>query len=330
MKAVWFEASGPASEVLIFGDRQRPVVAKGEVLVRLSASAVNPSDVKKRAGQQPAGLEQGFVIPHSDGAGVIEQVGQGVSTARVGERVWIYQAQYARHWGTAAEYISVPSAMAVALPDNVDYSIGACLGIPVMTAHRCVFADGRIAGKTVLVTGASGRVGYYAAQWAKWAGARVIATAGSAARCHIAQQSGADAVLDYRSENLAAQIMDASQGKGVDRVVDVEFGRNIQTHVAVLNVGGVIASYSSSQDPTPVIPFYAMMFKNITLRTVLVYNMTLEAKQQAMNDIFSALQKDQLTHRIDRVYPLGETAQAHEAVEKGNNNGCVVIQITPD
>ncbi len=328
MKAVWFERAGAADEALIHGERDTPTPAAGEVLVRLRASAVNPSDAKKRAGLQPAGLENGFVIPHSDGAGVIEAVGGGVSTERVGERVWVYQAQYQRHLGTAAEYVALPSERAATLPAHTPFRIGACLGIPMMTAHRCVFADGEVAGQTVLVSGASGRVGFYAAQLAKLAGARVIGTAGGPQRCQIARQAGCDLALNYRSGagDLIEAVKDFTGGDGVDRIIEVEFGANAATNAQLLKTNGIIAAYASSQTPQPTLPFYPMMFNNTLIRLILVYNMPEPAKQQAIADIAAHLQKDHLHHRLT-THPLTQTAAAHQAVEAGGGDGCVVIEI---
>jgi NADPH2:quinone reductase len=327
VKAIWFNESGDAAEVLKYGDIDMPEAGPGEVLVRLHASGVNPSDVKKRAGAQPAGFEDGFVIPHSDGAGVIEAVGAGVSRERVGSRVWVYQAQYQRHWGTAAEYVVLPESRAASLPGTASFDVGACAGIPMMTAHRCVFADGDVAGKTILVTGASGRVGFYAAQWAKRACATVIGTAGTQARCEQARKSGALHVLNYAEDNLVTAISDLTNGEGVDRIVDVEFGVNIEVSSQVLKTGGVVAGYSSTKNINPEIPFYPLMFKNITLQLVLVYNMPEPAKTQAVEDIYRALEQDELVHRIAGRYPLARTAEAHKAVELGSLDGCVVVQI---
>ena len=327
MKAVWFEQAGAAQKVLKYGERDKPVVGDGQVMVRLHASAVNPSDVKKRAGAQPPEFVDGFVIPHSDGAGIIESVGPGVDEHRIGERVWVYQAQFGRHMGTCAQFVVLPSALAARLPDNTGFDIGACAGVPMMTAHRCVSVHGDIAGKTLLITGASGRVGYYAAQLAVQASARVIATAGSDARCEIARQTGAHDVLNYRSDGLAESILELTNGKGIDGIVDVEFGINAETSAVVLKNNGSISTYSSSQAPQPAIPFYPMMFKNITLYMVLVYNMPNAAKEMAIAEINSALANDTLRHRIAETWSLENTARAHESIEDGGLDGCVVIEI---
>lgn len=337
MRAIWFEQTGAAADVLIDGERDTPAPAAGEVLVNLRASAVNPSDVKKRAGLQPAGLENGFVIPHSDGAGVIEAVGKGVSKERVGERVWVYQAQYQRHLGTAAEYVALPSERAARLPASASFNIGACLGIPVMTAHRCLFAgaaDGEVAGQTILVSGASGRVGFYAAQLAKLAGARVIGTAGGRQRCRVAEQAGCDLVLDYhehengRHKSALVEAVNAfTGGEGVERIIEVEFGVNAAVNSQILKTNGVIASYASSQAPQPILPFYPMMFNNTLIRLVLVYAMPEAAKRRAVDAIAGHLEKNQLLHRLAAPHALAQTANAHRLVEQGGGDGCVVIEI---
>ncbi|MEM7193606.1 MAG: NADPH:quinone reductase [Pseudomonadota bacterium] len=327
MKAIWFEKTGDARDVLEYGERSTPTPRAGEVLVRLSATAVNPSDVKKRAGAQDPGFEDGYVIPHSDGAGVIEAVGDGVDSARIGERVWVYQAQFQRHLGTAAQYVAVDSFHAPLLPDNIDFPVGACMGIPAMTAHRAVFADGEVEGQTLLVTGAAGRVGYYAAQWAKMAGARLVVTAGTDANLASIDHLSPDLAINYRNQSVADSVLDFTDGKGVDRIIDVEFGKNVDDSVAMLKTNGSVATYSSSQDPNPKIPFYPLMFKNILLRNVLVYNMPAEAKQLAIEDIYDGLATDTLVHRIGLTVSLSDTVQAHEAVEAGGLNGCAVMTI---
>src|SRR5210317_174797 len=227
MRAAWFESFGSAQDVLQIGQQDTPVPESGEVLVRLATSGVNPSDVKKRAGSFPNLLDDGFVIPNSDGAGIIEAVGDDIDAGRVGERVWIYQAQYGRRFGTAAEYVAIDARRAPKLPDAASFEIGACLGIPVMTAHRCVFADGDVAGQTVLITGGAGRVGHYAVQWASQAGATVVATASNDEDKAVCTAAGAAHVVNHRDDDVASEIMAATGGELVDRVVDVEFGGNL-------------------------------------------------------------------------------------------------------
>ncbi len=264
MRAAFFAEFGAAKEVLRIGEIDKPEPGPGEVLVRLATSGVNPSDVKKRAGSFPNLLDDGIVIPNSDGAGIIEAVGDGVDERRKGERVWVYQAQYARRFGTAAEYVAIDERRAPRLPDAAGFEIGACLGIPVMTAHRCVFADGDVAGQTILVTGGAGRVGHYAVQWASQAGATVIATASNDADTSACIAAGAHHVVNHRGDDVAADIMTATGGTPVDRIVDVEFGANLPVSVEVLRVGGTIATYSSTQVSEPKLPFFRMMYKDLT------------------------------------------------------------------
>jgi NADPH:quinone reductase len=327
MKAAIFDVLGVAGDVLNITDIEKPVPAHGEVLVRIHCSAVNPSDVKKRAGPSPGLLDGGFIVPHSDGAGVIEAVGRGVPASRIGDRVWVYQAQYARRHGTAAEYVALPSDRAVELPDTVSFDVGACMGIPVMTAHRCVFADGPVDGKAVLVTGGAGRVGHYAIQWAKHAGAQVIATASNPEAEEHCFAAGADAVCPHSGEDFVRVISEMTDGRGVDRVVDGEFGANLPGLLDVMNTGGVIATYASMQVPEPVLPFRQMMFMDITIRLVLVYAMPEPAKLDAIEDITDCLDKGLLQHRITHRLPLEKIAMAHQLVEQSGFYGAVVVDV---
>jgi NADPH2:quinone reductase len=325
MKAAWFERFGKAAEVLELGEKPAPSAAPGEVLVRLAASGVNPSDVKKRAGSNPRLLDHGFVIPHSDGAGVIEAVGEGVAQARIGERVWVYQAQHGRRFGTAAQYVAVDSARAAPLPAGASMEEGACFGIPVMTAHRCVFADGPVAGQTILVTGGAGRVGHYAIQWAAQSGARVIATASNEADARACKEAGASAVVSHREDGWAAKAVAANGGKKIDRVIDVDFGANLPAVLEMIRVGGTIATYSSMTVPEPKLPFYRLMYMDLTIRLVIVYEMPEPAKQQAIADIAAWVKAGRLRHRVARVFALDEIARAHELIEQGGARGCVVV-----
>ncbi|MGI9261631.1 MAG: NADPH:quinone reductase, partial [Woeseiaceae bacterium] len=281
--------------------------------------------VKKRAGSFPNLLDDGPVIPNSDGAGVIDAVGDGVSDSRIGERVWVYQAQFARQLGTAAEFVAIDESRAPRLPDGTGFDVGACIGIPVMTAHRCVFADGDVAGRRVLITGGAGRVGHYAIQWASRAGAEVIATASSESDIDACKSAGATAVVNHRSDQLAEEVLTATGGELIDRVVDVEFGANLETTLEVIRVGGTIATYSSTVEPEPKLPFFQMMYKDITLRCVIVYAMPESAKQFAVADIERALEADELQHRIAASIPLKDIASANELVESGTIRGCVVL-----
>ena len=325
MKAAWFEKFGSAEQVIQVGEQPKPVVALGQVLVKLATSGVNPSDVKKRAGASPSLLDDGLVIPHSDGAGVIESVGLGVPEDRVGQRVWVYQAQYGRRLGTAAEYVVLDSNRAVHLPDNTEFSVGACLGIPVMTAHRCVYADGDISGQVVLVTGGAGRVGYYAIQWALIAGAEVIATASNDADRDTCLALGASAVVNHREPDWGKQVLIASQGKRVDRVIDVEFGANLPQILNCIATSGVVATYSSTQVKQPSLPFIDMMFMDLTLRMILVYAMPESAKVHAIEAITEALQTGKLQHRIAHKVTLDQITEGHKLVEQGGFGGCVIV-----
>jgi len=327
MKAVWFEKFGPAAEVLQQGELPTPEPAAGEVLIQLQSSGINPSDVKKRAGSSPTLLDNGWVVPHSDGAGVITAVGTGVSPDRIGQRVWVYQAQHGRNLGTAAEYLAIDQRRAALLPENTRMEEGACLGIPAMTAHRCVFADGSVEGQSVLVTGGAGRVGFYAIQWAAQSGARVIATASNEADAEACKQAGAVAVVNHREAGWAQQAVRANDGRKLDRAVDVDFGANLPALLDLLRTSGTIASYASMTNTEPRLPFYRMMYMDITVRLVLVYEMPESAKQAAIRDITQWLQEGRLQHRVAHVLPLEQIAQAHGLIEQGKVRGCVVLGI---
>lgn len=326
MKAAWFESFGKAAEVLVVGDQPDPSPGPGEVLVRLETSGVNPSDVKKRAGSFPGLLDDGLVIPHSDGAGIVEAVGAGVALERVGERVWVYQAQYARRFGTAAGLVAIDARRAPRLPEAAGFDVGACLGIPAMTAHRCVHADGPVDGQTVLVTGGAGRVGWYAIQWAKHAGARVIASASSDEDAAACSGIGADAIVNHREQGWSKAVLDVNGGKPVDRVIDVEFGANLPEVLELVRTGATIATYSSTQVTEPRLPFSKTMYLDLTIRFVIVYAMPEAAKQHAIADIDEALESGSLSHRVAHTLPLAEVARAHELIESGRVRGCVIVQ----
>jgi len=327
MQAALYRKFGAAREVLELCDVDAPEPGPGEVLVRLHTSAVNPSDVKKRAGAFPDLLDEGFIIPNSDGAGVIEAVGDGVDKNRKGERVWVYQAQHERRFGTAAEYVAISSNCAPRLTEDAGFDTGACLGIPAMTAHRAVFADGDVEGQVLLVMGGAGRVGHYAIQWAHQAGATVVSTASNPDDKEACLSAGADHVVDHRADDFARQVLGANGNKPIDRVIDLEFGTNLPVSIAVLKTGGTIAAYGSARNPEPVLPFYKMMYKDLTLHTIIVYAMPDSAKDHAVADINSALSHGSLQHRVAHSMPLADIAAGNEIVEAGEARGAVILTI---
>jgi NADPH2:quinone reductase len=310
--------------VLQYGEQPDPLPGKGEVRVRLRASAVNPSDVKARGGSRPVIPPR--VIPNSDGAGDIDRVGPGVSKSRLRQRVWTYNGQWQRASGTSAQYIALPAELAVPLPRKLTWAQGACLGIPVMTAHRCLFADGPIRGMTVLVAGGAGVVGHFAVQLARWAGARVIATVSSPEKAAHAVKGGAHAAIDYRTESVAERIDALTRGKGVDRVVDVELGVNLPTYEKMLRPAAVIATYAAAAAQDSVLPS-RLRQRNITVRMVFVYTMPDAAKQQAIADIASWIATGRPKFAIAARFPLSEIAAAHETVESGKKIGHVILDI---
>ena len=324
MLAGWYEKHGAAREVLRVGDQPDPVPGKGEVRVRVHASAVNPSDVKARAGSRPVIPPR--VIPNSDGAGEIDRVGPGVSKRRLRQRVWVYNGQWQRPFGTSAQYIALPAAQAIPLPRQVSYAEGACLGIPVMTAHRCLFADGPVDGMTVLVTGGAGVVGHYAVQLARWAGARVIATVSSPEKAAHARKGGAHATINYRTEDVAARLAELTRGQGIDRAVDVELGVNLPTYERALRQAAMIATYAAAAAQDSVLPS-RLRQRNVTVRMVFVYTMPDAAKRQAIADIGRWIARGRPKFAIAARFPLSEIAAAHETVESGNKIGHVILDI---
>ena len=333
MKAIWYEQPGKAQTVLQYGEREQPEPGAGEVRVRIHRSGINPSDTKFRSGWM--GLKQPYplTIPHNDGAGVIDAIGEGVAADRVGDRVWIYEAQRGSAFGTAAEYVVVPSTKAVTMPEGVDFDAGASLGVPAMTAHFSLLSDGPITGQSVLIHGGAGAVGMYGIQLAKWSGAAtVIATVSTAEKAAIAQQMGADCVVNYRQEDVVAKVKTylKSIGKrGCDRILDVALAANIDINAKLIARNGCIATYESGSAATVEIPFYDLLYKNAALRTVLVYAMSAQAHAAAVRDINQAIADGALNHRIAAHYPLTEAAAAHDAVDSGTLIGKVVLDVIP-
>jgi len=325
MKAVWYELTGAAPDVLAFGDMPTPVAGPGEVRVRLHASGVNPADVGRRAGSYRA-MEFPRVIPNSDGAGIVDQLGEGVTRFRIGQRVWLFNGQRnGRAFGTAAQYIALAEHLVTPLPDDVSFAAGATLGIPCMTAWCCLFGDGPIAGQTVLVTGGAGAVGRYAVQLAKGGGARVIATVSSPLKAEQARLAGADLVIDYRNEDVVAKTLAFTGQRGVDRVVDVDFGGNVATTLKLMAMNSTIAVYATNGNRNPVVPVRELMEKCIALRALVLPALPPPLHAAAQADISKWLAAGPRIHNVAAQFPLSQTAQAHLAVEKGNKLGTVVV-----
>ena len=324
MRAIWYDRQGPARDVFVLGELPTPDAGPGEVRVRLEASGVNPADTYRRAG--PGGMGYPRVVPNSDGAGVVDQAGPEVDSAWVGKRVWLYNGQRNGRWcGTASEFIALSADLVTELPDSVSFAEGATLGIPAMTAHRCVFVAGPVQGRTLLVTGGAGAVGHYAVQLATWAGATVIATVSSAEKAERARLGGAAHVIDYRREDLAGRVREITAGRGVDHVVDVDFGGNLPATLPCLRDGASIAVYASNGDRTPRLPVRELMFRNATLHFVVLPTSPHESRRRAQADIAAWLRAPRVLSVADR-FPLAETAAAHEAVERGGKVGTVVVE----
>ena len=304
---------GKAAEVFCVEEVDRPEPGPGEVLVRVHASGVNPTDYKARSGAVPRPIDD-FQIPHHDGAGVIEAVGAGVDPGRVGERVWLWLAAAGRRWGTAAEWTVVPARQAVPLPDGASFELGATLGVPAMTAHYCLFADGPVQGQTVLVAGGAGAVGHFAIELAKRAGARVVTTVSSGEKAALAEKAGADLVVNYRSADAAEQIR--ASAPAVDRVIEVALGENLALDLAVTRSAATVVTYAA-EIADPVLPVRACMTANVILRFVLLYGVPRAVLERAAADITAALAAGELTGLPVHKFPLADIAAAHEAAERG-------------
>ena len=324
MKAAWYEKQGPAREVLSVGEMPDPVAGPGEVRIRIAASGINPGDTKKRGDAFGIGMSYPRVIPHSDGAGKVDQVGDGVSREWLGKPVWCYGAQSYRPFGTAAEFTVVPAAKAVPLPAKVTPEQGACLGIPGITAHRAVHVAGSVSGRTVIVQGAAGSVGLCAVQLARQAGAHVIGTIRTQAEEQTAKKAGAHEVILNDAE-LPERVR-AVAPEGIDHIVEVAFGANIERDVELLKMGGSIATYATNA-ATPAIPFWQMVFKNIRLFFLGSDDFPPEAKAAAARDINAALEAGWEGFEIGERVPLAEIARAHELADHPQRPGRVVVMI---
>jgi NADPH2:quinone reductase len=325
MKAACYEATGPASQVLQLVEMPDPHPAPGEVRVRLQWSGVNPSDVKSRAGLRSKAMPFPRVVPHSDGCGVIDRVGEGVAASRVGERVWVWNAAWGRPNGTAAQYVSLPSRQAVRLPDGVPAEAGACFGIPALTALHAVRGWGGVEGRSVLVAGGAGAVGHYAVQFARLLGAaQVVATVSNDAKAALARAAGAHEVIDYRRQDVAARVRELTAGRGVDRVIEVDAAANGRLDAELVAPHGEIVVYGSGAAEFS-LPFFPLILRNATVRCFIVYNLADDDRARAEEVLSRLLAEGRLVHNIAERLPLSRIADAHALVEGGRVVGNVVL-----
>jgi NADPH:quinone reductase len=324
MRAAYYEKNGPVREVLQIGDVETPQPGPGEVRVRLRTSGVNPSDVKSRLGTVRK-IAFPRVIPQSDGAGEIDAVGPGVAQSRIGERVWVWNAQWKRPFGTAAEQVVLPAAQAVRLPEGVSYAAGACLGIPAMTASHAVTLAQAAPGRIVFISGGAGAVSHYAIQFAKQRGATVIATVSSPEKAAIAKQAGAGHTIDYRREDVGARVKDITGGQGADAMIEMNLTANAKLIPAVLRQHGTVVVYGTMPEAT--IPAAFCLVNSITLKFFLVYELSQAERDAAVGEIMAALEKHSFIHNVAQTFPFDEMAAAHEAVESGKVPGNIVVTI---
>jgi NADPH:quinone reductase-like Zn-dependent oxidoreductase len=332
MKAAWYEQTGPAANVLRIGELPLPQPGSGEVLVKVHASGINPSDTKMRAGWRNTAMAFPRIVPHADGAGEVVAIGPAADSALLHRRVWVYNAtalyDASRGLGTAAEYCALPAGQVVPLADGTAYEQGACLGVPACTAHRAVFSEGPVDGQTILVQGGAGCVAHYAIQLATLSGARVIATVSSAQKAAHARAAGAQDTVLYTGEDVVHRVRDLTGGQGVDRIIEVDLGANLAVDVQLIKNNGHIASYSSTSVPEPVLPYYALAYKGVNLRLVQGFNLPSAARNAAIRDITHWCERGQLQHAVGAVFNLEQIALAHEAVEQRTVMGNVVVKIS--
>ncbi len=327
MHCSYYETTGGARDVLRLAELPDPVPAPGEVRVRLQWSGVNPSDVKSRGGVRSPVMPFPRVIPHSDGMGVIDRVGEGVDTRRIGEPVWLWNAAWGRPFGTAAQFCCLPQRQAVRLPEGVSGEAGACMGIPGLTALHAVAMEGGVAGKTILIAGGAGAVGHYAIQFASRMGAaRIITTVSGEAKARLAREAGADEVIHYKTEPLVERVRELTHGAGLDRIIEMDIAVNGAQDLEMLRTGGEVVAYGSS--PLPLnLPFGTLLAKNIQLKFFMVYHLSDPDRATAQGALQHYLAKGNLIHNIAERLPLERIVDAHEAVEGGKLMGNLVLSV---
>lgn len=327
MKAAIYQQTGSAADVLKIVDWDKPAPADGQVLVKLHASGVNPTDTKTRAGIFPIQGEWSHVMPHHDGAGVIEAVGAGVSKDRIGQRVWLHSVQWGGADGTAAEYAVTPEENAVVLPDNISFAAGATFGVPLLTAYHAVTMDGPVAGKTLLVQGGAGAVGNYAIQIAKQKGATVIATVSSLSKSYSAEAAGADHVINYKKEDLVSRIQELTNGLGVDHIIEVNLGANATLLPGLIKNGGFVAAYGSD-DFEAAFPMVGAVIQQMRFGFFIVFMLPRAVINAATDDLTKMLEANQISAPIHANFPLEQIARAHDTVDAKSTVGNVVVSLS--
>jgi len=325
MRAAFYEKNGPARDVLTVAEIDTPQPGPGEVRVKLRASGVNPSDVKAREGRTRK-IAYPRVVPHSDGAGDIDMVGEGVPAARKGERVWVWNAQWKRALGTCADYVVLPAALAVPLPAHASYEAGACLGIPAMTAYHAVEVAVAGSGRTVLVTGGAGGVGHYAIQFAKARGATVLTTVSSEDKAKLAREAGADHVIDYKRENVGERVMAITGKAGADAVIEMDLAANAKLYPGLLRARGTVVVYGTGSAEAP-IPAQFLLVNAIAIRFIYVYDLTAQERATAISGITRMIENKTLVNNVALTLPLKDIIVAHESVEQTKAMGNVVVTL---
>ena len=327
MKAITYSDFGVSTDVLKIRELPIPKVGKDEVLVSLEFSGSNPSDAKSRAGNRPGVTKPQFeqIVPNSDGSGTITAVGEGVNENRIGQRVWIWNGQWQRPNGTAAEYIALPSAQAVEMPESMSFETGACLGIPGLTASYCTLGDGELGGKTVFVSGGAGAVGHTCIQLAKWSGASVIASGSENGFQHM-REAGADHVFDYRDPDISKKILDIYPN-GVDRAIEVEFGENVNLLHKIVRQNGEISLYGGAKNMNPTFPFGPYLFKALKINIALIYILPKDDRDRAIKALHDAHFDGALKMAIGHVFDFTDFAQSHDATLIPGRKGSVLIKI---
>ncbi len=329
MKAAFYKAYGAATHVLEVGDADVPEVGPDDVRVRVHYSGINPSDCIRRRGLRER-LNDPFIVPHNDGAGIIESVGKNVSSSRIGERVWIWNGQRdGRTMGTAAEYIVLHHQYAIRLPENVSFEEGACFGVPVMTAYASLFAEGPVEGLSILVCGGAGAVGHYAIQLARLAGAKcVIATVSSDTKAKHAAEARPHHIVNYRLENVFDRVMSLTNDTGVDRISEVNFAANVEIDCKVIARHGAIGVYGSPSGYEPELPIRPLIAKHVTVRFIQCNILPMSFREEGTQLLTQMASRGDLVNSIGRVFELDQVAEAHRAVESGDVIGNVLLKIS--